>query len=42
MPSPKAFDLLPLLITRRPEVVSKTDIREALRPGTFVSDTDLP
>jgi DNA-binding winged helix-turn-helix (wHTH) protein len=36
--SPKAFDLLAFLIARRPRAVSKTDIREHLWPGTFVSD----
>jgi DNA-binding winged helix-turn-helix (wHTH) protein len=40
--SPKAFDLLPLLVGRRPKPVSKADIREHLWPGTFVSDSNLP
>ena len=40
--SPKAFDLLALLIARRPKAVSKADIREHLWPGTFVSDSNLP
>lgn len=40
--SPKAFDLLALLIERRPKAVSKADIREHLWPGTFVSDSSLP
>jgi DNA-binding winged helix-turn-helix (wHTH) protein len=40
--SPKAFDLLALLIERRPKAVSKADIREQLWPGTFVSDSSLP
>ncbi len=40
--SPKAFDLLALLIARRPKAVSKGDIREHLWPGTFVSDSNLP
>jgi DNA-binding winged helix-turn-helix (wHTH) protein len=40
--SPKAFELLALLIDRRPRAVSKTDIREHLWPGTFVSDSSLP
>jgi DNA-binding winged helix-turn-helix (wHTH) protein len=40
--SPKAFDLLALLIERRPTAVSKADIREHLWPGTFVSDSSLP
>jgi DNA-binding winged helix-turn-helix (wHTH) protein len=40
--SPKAFDLLALLIERRPKAVSKVDIRQHLWPGTFVSDSSLP
>ena len=40
--SPKAFDLLALLIDQRPRVVSKAEIRERLWPGTFVSDSGLP
>jgi DNA-binding winged helix-turn-helix (wHTH) protein len=40
--SPKAFDLLALLIARRPKAVSKADIRDHLWPGTFVSDSSLP
>jgi DNA-binding winged helix-turn-helix (wHTH) protein len=40
--SPKAFDLLALLIARRPTALSKADIREHLWPGTFVSDSSLP
>ncbi|HTH02742.1 MAG TPA: FHA domain-containing protein [Vicinamibacterales bacterium] len=40
--SPKAFDLLALLVARRPKAVSKADIREHLWPGTFVSDSSLP
>lgn len=40
--SPKAFDLLALLIVRRPKAVSKAEIREHLWPGTFVSDSNLP
>jgi DNA-binding winged helix-turn-helix (wHTH) protein len=40
--SPKAFDLLDLLIERRPRVVSKAEIHERLWPGTFVSDSSLP
>jgi len=39
--SPKAFDLLGLLIARRPEAVSKTDIHRHLWPETFVSDVSL-
>jgi DNA-binding winged helix-turn-helix (wHTH) protein len=40
--TPKAFELLALLIERRPNAVSKQDIRERLWPGTFVSDSNLP
>jgi len=40
--SPKAFELLKLLIERRPQAVAKADIHERLWPGTFVSDTNLP
>ena len=39
--SPKAFDLLELLIRRRPKAVSKADIHEHLWPGTFVSAANL-
>lgn len=39
--SPKAFDLLELLIRRRPKAVSKDEIRERLWPGTFVSPANL-
>jgi DNA-binding winged helix-turn-helix (wHTH) protein len=40
--SPKAFDLLALLIARRPSAVSKTDIHGQLWPRTFVSESSLP
>jgi DNA-binding winged helix-turn-helix (wHTH) protein len=40
--SPKAFDLLALLVERRPRAVSKADIRAHLWPGTFVSESSLP
>ena len=40
--SPKAFELLALLIERRPHAVSKAEIRGRLWPGTFVSDSSLP
>ena len=39
--SPKAFDLLEVLLDRRPEAVSKTELLERLWPGTFVSDASL-
>ena len=40
--SPKAFDLLALLVARRPAAVWKIAIRELLWPDTFVSETNLP
>src|SRR5689334_4229632 len=40
--SPKAFELLKLLVERRPEAVSKADIHDRLWPGTFVSDANIP
>jgi DNA-binding winged helix-turn-helix (wHTH) protein len=39
--SPKAFQLLDLLLDRRPEAVSKTELLETLWPKTFVSDASL-
>jgi DNA-binding winged helix-turn-helix (wHTH) protein len=39
--TPKAFDLLALLIERAPSVVAKTDIHRHLWPETFVSDATL-
>lgn len=39
--SAKAFQLLELLIDRRPEAVAKTEILERLWPGTFVSEGSL-
>jgi len=38
---PKALELLDLLIGRRPEAVSKQDIRDRLWPDTFVSESSL-
>ena len=40
--SPKAFQLLELLLERRPNAVSKVEIQETLWPRTFVSETNLP
>jgi DNA-binding winged helix-turn-helix (wHTH) protein len=37
----KAFDLLELLIQRRPNVVSKETLHDQLWPGTFVSGSTL-
>jgi len=39
---PKAFDLLALLLSRRPNVVSKAEIREAIWSGAHVSESSLP
>jgi len=39
---PKAFELLSLLLERRPEAVSKAEIRDRVWPGTIVSDASLP
>ena len=38
---PKAFELLDLLLARRPEAVSKAEIRDRLWPDTFVSESSL-
>jgi DNA-binding winged helix-turn-helix (wHTH) protein len=38
---PKAFELLELLLKRRPEAVAKTEIQEQLWPDTFVSESNL-
>jgi hypothetical protein len=39
--TPKAFDLLKILIGEAPRVVSKTDLHRRLWPETFVSDAAL-
>jgi DNA-binding winged helix-turn-helix (wHTH) protein len=39
--TPKAFDLLHLLASEAPRVVSKPELHERLWPGTFVSDSSL-
>jgi hypothetical protein len=39
--SPKGFQLLELLLDRRPEAVAKTELLERLWPETFVSDASL-
>jgi hypothetical protein len=39
--SPKAFDLLSLLLTRRPDAISKREIHHLLWPDTFVSDVNI-
>jgi DNA-binding winged helix-turn-helix (wHTH) protein len=38
---PKAFELLALLVSRRPAAVPKTEIRDQLWPDTFVSESSL-
>jgi DNA-binding winged helix-turn-helix (wHTH) protein len=39
--TPRAFQLLELLLERRPEVIPKNELLEHLWPGTFVSDASL-
>ena len=39
--SPKAFELLRLLVEVRPKALSKTDLTERLWPRTFVSEANL-
>ena len=39
--SPKAFDVLCILASRRPNAVSKTELYEQVWPGTFVVDANL-
>ena len=39
--SPKAFDVLSVLIEARPKVVSKGDLHDRIWPGTFVVDANL-
>ncbi len=39
--TPKAFDLLSLLVAEAPRVVRKTELHERLWTGTFVSDATL-
>jgi DNA-binding winged helix-turn-helix (wHTH) protein len=38
---PKAFELLDLLLARRPEAVAKNEIHERLWPNAFVSESSL-
>lgn len=40
--SPKAFDLLVLLVHQRPRVVTKAQLLEAVWKETFVSEVNLP
>ena len=39
--TPKAFDLLALLLAEAPRVLRKAELHERLWPGTFVSDATL-
>src|SRR3954463_13648231 len=39
--SPKAFQLLELMIARRPDAVSKEELHRVLWPETFVAETNL-
>ena len=39
--SPKAFDLLKILIDHRPRAVSKNELHQHLWPSTFVSEANL-
>jgi DNA-binding winged helix-turn-helix (wHTH) protein len=39
--TPKAFDLVSLLVGEAPRVVAKAELHERLWPGTFVSDATL-
>jgi DNA-binding winged helix-turn-helix (wHTH) protein len=39
--TPKAFDLLHLLVSEAPRVISKRELHDRLWPGTFVSDASL-
>jgi DNA-binding winged helix-turn-helix (wHTH) protein len=38
---PKAYELLSLLVERRPRALSRAQIRDAIWPQTFVSDSTL-
>jgi DNA-binding winged helix-turn-helix (wHTH) protein len=39
--SPKAFDLLSILVSDRPKALSKGDLQDRLWPGTFVVEKNL-
>jgi DNA-binding winged helix-turn-helix (wHTH) protein len=39
--SPKAFDVLQVLLERRPKVVSKTELHDRVWAGAFVGDANL-
>jgi DNA-binding winged helix-turn-helix (wHTH) protein len=38
---PKAYELLCLLVDRRPKALSRAQIRDVLWPGTFISESTL-
>jgi DNA-binding winged helix-turn-helix (wHTH) protein len=40
--SPKAFELLAVLLRERPRALSKSELRDRLWPDTFVGETSLP
>jgi DNA-binding winged helix-turn-helix (wHTH) protein len=40
--SPKAFELLAVLLHERPRALSKAELRDRLWPDTFVGETSLP
>jgi DNA-binding winged helix-turn-helix (wHTH) protein len=40
--SPKAFELLRLLVEERPRAISKNELLERLWPDTFVAEANLP
>jgi DNA-binding winged helix-turn-helix (wHTH) protein len=40
--SPKAFELLAVLLRERPRALSKAELRDRLWPATFVGETSLP
>jgi len=40
--SPKAFDLLIILVSHRPKALSKSELQNRLWPGTFVVEKNLP
>jgi len=39
--SPKAFDLLSILVAQRPKAISKSELQERLWPATFVVEKNL-
>ena len=39
--SPKAFQLVTILVERRPRAISKTELTEVLWPNTYVAETNL-